>query len=89
MFVSFNIDRCQSILNDKITISLYCNDKLDVENEKDILDKFAVKCKLNKQGWQILCEIATYISKFHYARIISTDNLLMLLLLSIDDQLTI
>ena len=34
VFVSFNIERCQSTLNDKITISLYCNNKLDVENEK-------------------------------------------------------
>ena len=59
MFVSFNIDLCQSI-------SLYYNDKLDVENEKDRLDKYAVKSKLNEQGWQIPCKIATYISIFYY-----------------------
>ena len=50
VFVSFNIDRCKSVLNDKITIPLYYNDELDVENEKSRLDKFAVKCKLNKRG---------------------------------------
>ena len=69
-FVSFNIDRCQSILNDKITISLYYNNKLDVENEKSRLDKFAVKCKLNERGWQIPCEIATYVSDFHYGSVL-------------------
>ena len=34
VFVSFNIDGCPSILNDKVTISLYYNDKIDVENER-------------------------------------------------------
>ena len=34
VFVSFNIDRCPSILNDKVTISLYYNDKIDVENKR-------------------------------------------------------
>ena len=62
--MSFNIDRSQSILNDKITISIYYNDKLDVENEKSKLDKFAIKCKLNERGWQITCENATYVSDF-------------------------
>ena len=56
---------CQSILNDKITISLYHNDKLDVENENSRFNKFAVKCKLNERGWQTPCEIATYVSDFH------------------------
>ena len=68
VFVSFNINHCLSILNDKITMPL-CN-KLHVENEKSRLDKFAVNCKLSKQGWQILCEIATYISDFHYGSIL-------------------
>ena len=45
VFVSFNIDRCPSILNEKITISLCYKDKLDVENEKSRLDRFAAKCK--------------------------------------------
>ena len=35
VYVIFNIDGCQSILNDKITAFLYYNNKLDVENEKD------------------------------------------------------
>ena len=69
VFASFNIDRCPSILNEKITISLYYNDKLDVKNEMSILDKFAAKCKLNKRGWQIPCEIATYVSHFHYGSV--------------------
>ena len=51
VFFIFNIDQFQSTLNDKITISLYYNDKLDVENEKSWLDKFAVKCKPNEHGW--------------------------------------
>ena len=52
VFVSFSIDRCQSILNDKITISFYYINKLDVENEKSRLDKFVVKCKFNERGWR-------------------------------------
>ena len=70
VFVSLNMDRCQSILNDTVTISLYFNDKLDVENEKDKVDKLAVKYKVNKCGWQILCKITTYISNFHYGSIL-------------------
>ena len=37
------------------------NDKLDVENEKSRLDKFAAKSKLSERGWQIPCKISTYI----------------------------
>ena len=70
VFVSFNIARCQFILNEKINISLYYNDKIDVENEKSRLDKFAVKCKLNERGWQITCEITTYVSDFHYGSVL-------------------
>ena len=89
VFVSFNIARCQFILNEKINISLYYNDKIDVENEKSRLDKFAVKCKLNERGWQITCEITTYVSDFHYgSAFFSTENFLTLLLSSIDDRLT-
>ena len=51
VFVSFNTDRCQSILSNKTTISFYYNDNLDVENEKSRLEKFPIKCKVNKQGW--------------------------------------
>ena len=36
---------------------------------KSRLDRFAVNCKLNKQGWQIPCEIATYVSNFHYGSV--------------------
>lgn len=49
VILSFNIDRCFSILNDKITILVYYDDaSLDVENEKSRLDKSAAKCKLNE-----------------------------------------
>ena len=50
VLVNFNIAPSPSIVNDKITISLYYNDKLNVENEKSRLDKFAVKCTLNEGG---------------------------------------
>ena len=70
VFVSFNTDRWQSILNDKINISLCYNNKLDIENEKSRLDKFTVKSKLNKRGWQVRCEIAIYSSDFHYGSIL-------------------
>ena len=75
VFVSFNIDWCQSILNDKITMSLYYNNKLDVGNEKSRLDKFTVNCKLNEQSWRIPCEIATYVSDFHYGSILCNREL--------------
>ena len=68
--MSFKIDRCQSILNNKITISLFYNSKVDVENEERRLDKFAVRYKLNERGWQILCEIFIYVSDFHYDSIL-------------------
>ena len=66
VMLSFNIDCCLSILNDKITISFYYDDaSLDVENEMSRLDKSAAKFKLNKQGLQILCKIVTYRSIFY------------------------
>lgn len=70
MVANFNIDCCVSILNEKITISVYYNDKLDVKNKKGILDNLAVKCKLNERGWWIPCKISTYISHFHYGSIL-------------------
>ena len=88
VFVRFNIDRCESILNNKMTISLYYNNKLDVENEKSRLDKFIVKCNVNERGWQTPCEIATYVSDIHMGPFFSAENLLTLLLPSIDDLLT-
>lgn len=88
VFVRFNIDRCQSVLNNKMTISLYYNNKLDVENENSRLDKFTVKCNVNERGWQTPCEIVTYVSDIHMEVFFSAENLLTLLLPSIDDQLT-
>ena len=88
VFVRFNIDRCQSILNNKMTISRCYNNKLDVENENSRLDKFTVKCNVNERGWQTPCEIATYVSDIHMGPFFSAQNLLTLLLPSIDDQLT-
>ena len=61
VFVSCNIDRYQPILNGKITIVFYYNDKLDFENEKSRLDKFTVKCKLVEK----VCEIAITLSKIN------------------------
>ena len=53
-------------LNDKLTISFYYDDaSLDVENEKSQLNISAAKCKLNKQGLQIIFEIATCRSIFY------------------------
>ena len=43
---------------------------LGAEKEKGRLDKFTVKCKLNKQGWQFPCEIVIYISNFDYGSIL-------------------
>ena len=50
VLVSFNIDCFQFVINDKITIFLYYNKKLDVANEKTRLDNFAVNSKLNERG---------------------------------------
>ena len=65
-----NIDQCLSEMTDKISISPYYDEKLDVEKEKRQLDQFTRKCKLNKRGWQVPCEIATYISDFNYGSIL-------------------
>ena len=78
VFVSFNIDHCQSILNDNVTISLYYNDKLDVENEKSRLDKFAVKLEFH-------AKLPLPFLIFNMAVLFSIENLLTLLLLSIDN----
>ena len=66
VFVSCNIDQCLSKLTDKISISPYYDEKLDVEKEKRQLHQFSRKCKLSERGWEVPCKIATYISDFHY-----------------------
>ena len=86
VFVSFNIDRYHSILNDKIIISLYYNNKLDVENERSRLDKFAVKCKLNERSWQFPAKLPLAFLIFTMEAFYSTLNLLTLLTLSIDNR---
>ena len=65
MSVSFNIDQCLSNRTDKISISLFYDEKLDVEKEKKYLDQFSKKCKLSKRGCQVPCEIAGSNSDFH------------------------
>ena len=65
VFVSFNIDQCLSKMTDKISISLYYDEKLEVEKEKGQLGQFARKYKLSEPGWQVPCKIATYISNFY------------------------
>ena len=68
--VSFNIDRCLPSRTDKIKISLFHDEKLDVEKKKRSLDQFAKKCKLCKCSWQVPCEIVTYLSDFSYGSIL-------------------
>ena len=82
-FVSFNIvDQCPSTLKEKIAWkddclrkeTVYYNDKLDVENRKNKLDKSAANCKLSKRGWWISCEIANYFSDFHYGNVLFNEE---------------
>ena len=87
VFVSFNIDRCPHFWMIR-WVSLHYNNKLDVEDEKSMLDKFTVKCKLNVHGCQIPCEITTYISDFHYGIILFNKEFAYIIqTLNIDDQL--
>ena len=70
VFISFNIDQCLSNMADKISKSLFYDEKLDVEKEKRQLDHFAIKCKLSEHGWQVPCEITIYIPNFDYRSIL-------------------
>ena len=74
VLVSFNIEQCLSNRTHEITISLFYAEKLGVEKEKSYLDQFAKKCKLSERGWQVSCEIRTYISGFHYGSILFNRN---------------
>ena len=74
VFISFNIDQYLAKLTDKMSILLYYNEKLDVEEEKRQLDQFAIKCKLSERGWQVPCKITTYISDFYYGSILFMRN---------------
>ena len=56
--VSLNINQCLSSETSKVTISLFYD------------GKFSKKCKLEKRGWQLPCEIATYLSDVHYSSIL-------------------
>ena len=49
VFVTFNIDQCLLKTTDVISISLYYDEKLDVEKEKRLLDQFPRKCKLSER----------------------------------------
>ena len=57
-----------------ISISLYYDEKLNVEKEKRQLDQFARKCKLCERGWEVPCKITTYISDFQYGIILFNRN---------------
>ena len=70
VLLRFNIDQCLSKMTDKISIPLYYDEKLDVKKEKRQLDQFSRRCKLSERGWQVLCEIATYIFDFNYSSIL-------------------
>ena len=48
VFISFNIDQCLSKMTDKISISLYYDKRLDVEQVKKQLYQSARKCKLSE-----------------------------------------
>ena len=47
---------------------------LDAEKEKRQLDQLIIKCILSEPSWQVLCEIMTYISDFHYGSILFNRN---------------
>lgn len=51
---------------DKITVSLFYDEKLDIGKEKIFIDQFVRNCKLYKCSLQVACEIITYISDFNY-----------------------
>ena len=74
VFVNFNIDQCLLNRTDKISISLFYNEKLDVEKEKIQLDQFARKCKLGECGWQVTCEMTTKNSDFRYGIMLFNRN---------------
>ena len=59
VFASFNIDQCLLSKTDKIFVSLFYDEKLNVEKEKKQLYQFARKCKLSEHSWQVPCEITT------------------------------
>ena len=59
VFASFNIDQCLLSKTDKISVSLFYDEKLNVEKEKKQLYQFARKCKLSEHSWQVPCEITT------------------------------
>ena len=75
-------------MNDKITISLYYKNKLDVENEKDRLQKFAVNGNSMNEAGEFFAKLPLIFLLFTMGVFFSTENFLTLLLLSIDDRLT-
>ena len=75
-------------MNDKITISLYYKNKLDVENEKDRLQKFAVNGNSMNEVGEFPAKLPLIFLLFTMGVFFSTENFLTLLLLSIDDRLT-
>ena len=87
-FVSFNNDRCSSILNEKITIPLYYNNKLDVENGKSGQTSSLQSANLSSKVGKFPAKLPLTFLISTMGALFSTKNLLKLLLLSIHDQLT-
>ena len=87
-FVSFNNDRCSSILNEKITIPLYYNNKLDVENGKSGQTRSLQSANLSSKVGKFPAKLPLTFLISTMGALFSTKNLLKLLLLSIHDQLT-
>ena len=48
VLITFNINQYLPKMVEKISVSLYYDEKLDVEKEKRQLDQFARKCKLSE-----------------------------------------
>ena len=80
VLVSFNINQCLSSKTDKISSSLFYDEKLVNEKEKQTLDQFARKCKLDRHSWQLPGEIIANGSIFNYSEILFNKNANALLL---------
>ena len=64
MNVVFNIETY------KIIVSLFYDEKIDIEKEKGFLDQFARKSKICKRGWQSTGQITSHQLEFNYSDIL-------------------
>ena len=51
----------------KVIVSLFYDEKIEIEEEKGFLDQFARKRKICKWGWQSTSQITSYQSEFNYS----------------------